>query len=300
MTGGGGNDTLNGNDGNDSINGQEGNNIVDGGTGNDNILTGSGIDNIIGGAGNDSINSGAGADTVNAGNGDDTITITDQATSVIGGLGPDTLIISGTTGISINLNTAGIEVFHGGNGPDNVDGSAVLSNLTINGNAGTDTLTGGNGADNINGGSGADTLSGNAGNDFLNGSGGSDTLLGQAGTDTLIGGTGLDFFRFTAMGDSVLGAGHDIISGFDAVGVVLGDRVDVNAIDANTGVAGNQNFTFISTAAFSAAGQIRVFESGGNTIIQGNVDAALGADFEILVQDGINIAADWTVGDFFL
>ncbi|MEQ1815297.1 MAG: hypothetical protein ABL861_02270 [Nitrosomonas sp.] len=98
----------------------------------------------------------------------------------------------------------------------------------------------------------------------------------------------------------MLGVGHDTISGFDAVGAVLGDRVDVNAIDENTGVAGNQNFTFISTAAFSAAGQIRVFESDGNTIIQGNVDAALGADFEILVQDGINVAADWTLGDFFL
>lgn len=128
---------------------------------------------------------------------DDTITVSDQVASVIGGLGTDTLIVNGATGITINLNTAGIEVFHGG------DGSAVAGNLTINGNAGADTL------------------------------------LGLAGTDFLIGGTGGDLVRYTATGDSVVGVGRDIISGFDAVGAGVQDRVDASAIDANTAVAGN-------------------------------------------------------------
>lgn len=37
----------------------------------------------------------------------------------------------------------------------------------------------------------------------------------------------------------------------------LVDRIDVSAIDANALAAGNQAFSFIGTAAFSAAGQIR-------------------------------------------
>ena len=98
----------------------------------------------------------------------------------------------------------------------------------------------------------------------------------------------------------MVGAGHDTISGFDGVGGALQDFVDVNDIDARTTVAGNQNFAFISTAAFSAAGQMRVFNSGSNTIIQGNVNSNLTPDFEILVQDGGAVAANWVAGDFFL
>jgi hypothetical protein len=55
------------------------------------------------------------------------------------------------------------------------------------------------------------------------------------------------------------------------------------------------------TAAFSAAGQVRVFDDGaGSTIVQGNVDANLGADFEVLVEDGVAVAANWVDADFLL
>jgi hypothetical protein len=62
-----------------------------------------------------------------------------------------------------------------------------------------------------------------------------------------------------------------------------GDVINLNAIDANTALLaiGNQDFTFIGTAAFTAAGQIRYVVSGADTIIQGNVNAGLGADFSI-------------------
>jgi hypothetical protein len=43
-------------------------------------------------------------------------------------------------------------------------------------------------------------------------------------------------------------------------------------------VAGDQNFTFISTAAFTAPGQINWFSNGTNTFIQLNTDADLTAD----------------------
>ena len=49
-------------------------------------------------------------------------------------------------------------------------------------------------------------------------------------------------------------------------------------IDADETVAGNQDFTFISTAAFTAPGQINWFSNGTDTFIQFNTDADLVAD----------------------
>ena len=105
----GGDDTINGGDGNDFISAGDGNNSLMGGNGDDTIFAGSGNDTITGGVGNDNINSGGGIDAVNAGDGDDTIQVDTRFTSVIGGLGTDTLFLSGTLGRTINLATAGIE-----------------------------------------------------------------------------------------------------------------------------------------------------------------------------------------------
>src|SRR5262249_21098313 len=127
-----------------------------------------------------------------------------------------------------------------------------------------------------------DTLRGSGFNDTLNGDGGVNTLNGGAGTDTLTGGAGADTFVFTTPADAGNGAGtRDVITDFEGAGVAGGDVVNVNAIDANIGLAGNQNFTFIGANPFSAAGQLRFVQVGGNTIVEGNVDAALGADFQI-------------------
>ena len=53
--------------------------------------------------------------------------------------------------------------------------------------------------------------------------------------------------------------------------------------DANAGVGGDQAFSFIGTAAFSAPAQVRYFIEGGNTILQGNVGGSNGnvVDFEV-------------------
>ena len=48
--------------------------------------------------------------------------------------------------------------------------------------------------------------------------------------------------------------------------------IDLLTIDANAGVAGNQAFNFIGTAAFNAAGQLRYLFDGTDTIIQGNTN----------------------------
>ena len=74
--------------------------------------------------------------------------------------------------------------------------------------------------------------------------------------------------------------------------------VDVSAIDANTTAAalGDQAFTFIGTAAFTAAGQLHYVQTAGITILEGNVNAALGADFQIALTGTQNLLA----GDFTL
>lgn len=152
---------------------------------------------------------------------------------------------------------------------------------------GSDTVNAGYGADRIYGGAGDDRLYGNQdddfvgggdGNDWLDGGAGRDLLHGGPGKDTLTGGPDADLFDFDTPSDSPAGAAkRDLIRDF----VRGADHIDVSGMDANAGRAGDQAFTFIGTKAFSAAGQLREFVSGGHTIIQGSTDADRAAEFEI-------------------
>ena len=109
--------------------------------------------------------------------------------------------------------------------------------------------------ENANGGSARDYLFGNDVSNKLNGNGGNDVLDGAKGNDILTGGAGLDEFRVSEIGfnDEIL----DFTSG--------ADKIRLTEIDANSGVAGNQAFTFIGNAAFSdVAGQLRTYSQGGD------------------------------------
>ncbi len=60
------------------------------------------------------------------------------------------------------------------------------------------------------------------------------------------------------------------------------DHISLSGIDADTGLAGNQAFSFIGDAAFShVAGELRVFSSGGATVAAGDVDGDGVADVEV-------------------
>lgn len=101
-------------------------------------------------------------------------------------------------------------------------------------------------------------FSGNGG-DIILGSQGADTISGRGGADTLTGNGGDDVFLYSNVSESVLGT-LDQITDF-----TTGDLINLAGIDADMGAAGNQAFTFISTAAFSGvAGQLRVVNTGGN------------------------------------
>ena len=249
------------------------------GTGNtlNNSLTGgAGNDRLEGLGGNDTLTGGAGNDTLDGGGGND---------SMAGGAGNDTYIV-GSTGDVITENAS--------QGTDLVESSvtwtlgADLENLTLTGsstingigNALDNTLTGNSAANSLSGLDGNDLVIGGGGNDTLSGGNGSDTLRGGAGVDSLTGGAGNDLFDFDAISESRVGVGlRDIITDF-----VRGqDQIDLSTIDANSGASGNQSFSFIGTANFTGAAQVRYFTSGGTTNLQGNVGGTNGntVDFEI-------------------
>jgi Ca2+-binding RTX toxin-like protein len=187
----------------------------------------------------------------------------------------------------------------GTNGGDNITGTAngdiifgLGGNDIIDGLAGNDSIDGGLGNDSLVGGAGDDTLNGGGGNDTLTGGTGNDWLIGSAGRDLMTGGTGADRFIFGAAVAEIgtQAATRDIIQDFTRA---QGDIIDLSVIDANTGVAGDQAFQFIGTAAFSAPGQLRY--AGGQ--LQGNVTGNNGAEFVITIN---NLLPNMVAGDFIL
>jgi len=91
-----------------------------------------------------------------------------------------------------------------------------------------------------------------------------------------------DSFTLPSMKSGVGTGNNDVITDFEGDGGAVGDIIDLLALDANAGVAGNQAFSFISTAAFSAAGQLRYTQVGGETIIRANTNEHTGTiEFEL-------------------
>jgi Ca2+-binding RTX toxin-like protein len=197
---------------------------------------------------------------------------------MLGGLGNDTYTVD-------NVGDSVTEV--AGEGTDLVNSTisytlgANLEHLTLTGSAGVNG-TGNELANNLVGNNATNTLSGGIGNDVL---------TGGAAADTLTGGVGADRFLLTALADSGVGAGlRDIITDF----VSGTDKISFAGMDANTGVALDQAFTMINTAAFgNVAGQLRYFTEGANTIMEGDVNGDGVADFQLqLTGNHSFVAAD--------
>jgi Ca2+-binding RTX toxin-like protein len=124
---------------------------------------------------------------------------------------------------------------------------------------------------------GNDTLVGLSGNDFIIGGGGNDYINSGAGDDTVSGGAGADSFVFS--NNNVTGGGQTTILDFSEA---QGDKINVHAIDANTALAGDQNFHFIGTAAFShTAGELHYTVVGSDAYVSGDVNGDGVADFTI-------------------
>ena len=131
-------------------------------------ITGSSSANTLtGGSGNDTIDGGGGADTINAGGGNDTVTYHGTETSINGGTGSNTLVLSAAT--TVNLANADQTSGDSTNvtGFQNIDASGLSSGLTLTGSSGDNTITGSSGNDTINGGGGQDHLFGGGGDDIF-------------------------------------------------------------------------------------------------------------------------------------
>ncbi|MBE9609136.1 calcium-binding protein [Chitinilyticum piscinae] len=230
-------DILAGFAGNDTIKGNDGNDRLEGWSGNDSLLGGNGNDTLIGGSGNDSMNGGAGNDQY----------FVDSSQDVISGEAAAT----GTDGVYSSITYT-------------LGASSYLENLTLL-----------SGATNATGNSLNNTLTGNTASNTLSGNAGNDVLIGGLGRDLLIGGAGSDRFDFNSVQESGLGSVYrDVISDFKSS---EGDKLDLSTIDANSATASNDAFSYIGSAGFSHAGQLKLI--GG--ILYGNTDADAAAEFEI-------------------
>ena len=329
-SGGNGNDVLNGLGGNDTLNGGYGNDTLNGGDGDDLLIGGLGFDLLSGGAGNDvfrfnsleeigkgGYNSSLGTyiweritdlavgDTINlsaisglsfVGVGNDDFTGQANQVRVVGstytGAGYTTALEIDTDGdedadYSLALNGANLVI------EETAAGSRIFriaENQTIDGTSGNDSRTGGNGNDVLNGLGGNDTLNGGYGNDTLNGGDGDDVLNGGMGSNQFVGGAGNDTFVLAALGSGYSGSIADIPD------FATGDKIDLRAIDANVNLTGDQEFSFIGSASFTGAGQLRY---DGYGTLYGDVNGDLSFDFYI------DVGSVWpyptlTSADFFL
>jgi Ca2+-binding RTX toxin-like protein len=111
----------------------------------------------------------------------------------------------------------------------------------------------------------SNTLYGTSGNDTLNGNGGRDVLWGNSGGDTFVFDTTSE-----ANGDTIA----DFVRGTD--------KISLSGMDASTRASGNQAFTFIGAQGFhKVAGELKTYQSSGNTYVAGDVNGDGAADFTI-------------------
>jgi Ca2+-binding RTX toxin-like protein len=222
-------------------------------------------------------------------------------TFMYGGEGNDTLTFqSGTTGTlsgdagddTITFNGSGRGALFGGDGDDDIFGGAKGD--YIEGGRGEDLMRGFGGADVMAGGAASDVIGGAAGKDTLDGGGGSDSLTGGGGRDVMTGGAGSDTFIFLSSSDSGnTSTTRDVVTDFNAgTSSTTVDKIFLS-FDAIEG--GDYNgFTFV-TGAFTAAGQIRVVQSGDNALVQVNTSGP--SQPELVVQlNGVQ-ASDVTAAD---
>ena len=174
------------------------------------IFGDSGVDTLNGGGGNDTLDGKAGADTMDGGAGNDTYYV-DNAGDVVA----RELPAQGTDTVYASVNYtlgAGEEI-------EFLRANAGATGLTLTGNELANNIFGNSGADILQGGLGADTLTGKA---------------------------GADIFDFNSISESgVTAATRDVITDF----VEGTDKIDLSGIDADTGTANNQAFSFIGSGS---------------------------------------------------
>jgi hypothetical protein len=173
------------------------------------------------------------------------------------GAGPKTVtfhLSGGNVTVDLTVGSSNLKV-------DVVNGNEVWTNASIGGVSSNVKQIHALGIDDID-------LTGSSSGEKFYGNGGQNTFTGDGGNDTFV------FHR----GDTAKSnARADIIADFNA-----GDIIDVDAMDANSKKKGDQDFKFIDGADFHGkAGELRFFDSGGDTFVQGDTNGDGKADFVI-------------------
>jgi len=288
LTGSAGADTLFGLEGDDSLMGGAGADVLDGGAGNDFlsgddgrdlIFGGDGDDNILGGSGNDMLYADGGSDRIFGGDGDDLIDAGAGNDIVFGGAGNDKIVAS----VGDGDDTYYGDDMDDGFGIDTLDMSTITGNITADlgtGYLGRGTV--------VSAQSGTDTIWGIE--NIVTGSG-DDVITASSAANVMDGGAGNDTFRFLSAAD----ADGDTIIGFQP-----GDRIDLSAIDANSGAGGNQAFTLVNGSEFTGAAQLIIThesrEDSDYTVVSGSTSGEVAADFRISIKGTHDLQAS----DFIL
>lgn len=287
VNGGDGNDTLFGAGGDDQLSGEIGDDVLNGWTGGDALFGGIGQDSLYGGTGDDALYGDAGNDRINGGTGGDEINGGDDNDTVYGEAGSD-ILFGGNGNDDVRGGSEDDAVF-GGEGDDNLRGSEGED--FVFGDAGNDTVRGGLGDDYVGGGDGNDDLRGSYGDDELHGGLGSDLLAGGQGADTF-------YFEFASESGRVSAGvvSQDTIirfeSGLDVIS--LGDVFD------RVSTPDDDPLVYLGVAAaFTAVGQLRLEQSGADTLVHVNTNSAFATSEMIIRLANLN-AATLTVDDFGL
>jgi Ca2+-binding RTX toxin-like protein len=207
-----------------------------------------------------------------------------SADVLYGGGGDDRL--SGGDGRDILIGEDGADELRGDGGMDfalyYASDAAVTVNLTNGtgrgGDAEGDRFIS---VESVQGSDFADKITGNSAANWLTGGYGGDTLSGGGGAD-----------RFYVSYEGSTASDSDRILDFSHA---QGDKIVTG--DANENASGFQAFRFIGTQEFTTVGQLRWFQANGDTIIEGNTDAAPGAELRIVLDPLVNLqASDFMFG----
>lgn len=240
----------------------------------DKLVGRDGDDRLYGRGGDDLLQGGDGDDILRGQAGNDTLVGAAGTNRLDGGAGIDTVDYRWVSrGVIVDLGTSSA-----GDGVEIID--TLVDIETVLGSEFADSLTGGAAADRLEGGEDDDTLAGGLGDDIL---------VGGEGADDLEGGAGADRFVYREAQDSGGDfAQRDTIQDFDQA---AGDRIVLRAIDARVDLPGDQAFSFIGTAAFRAAGQLRYEVSGGGLTLYASTDSDTLAEFSLRLEGVTTIDA---------
>lgn len=264
-----------GGSGNDAISGNAAANALSGNAGNDTLRGNTGNDVLRGGAGGDSLYGDAGVDTMYGDGGNDIYyvdAVSDMAIETLAGTAGGADIVYSRVTFTLGTNVETLRMIPGSGG---VNGTGNALNNEISGTSATNTLRGMAGADRLD--------------------------AGGAG-DVLIGGTGADVFLYldttvsTSSARDTIRAGDGALA-FEGAGAAAGDRFDLSGIDANTSVAGVQDFIFGTSTGI---GRIWAVNVGADTLIRANVNSSAAPEFELKIEDGAVLASAYSGADFIL